>query len=92
MVKALAPAAKMMLSTMVLTESETTFLLEMAKEAIAAGSFGTAWGVQLVAVSQSPLIGWRFQVALSAWMAFSAPSASVTTMAQDRMGAFTAAP
>ena len=66
MVKALAPAAKMMLSTIVLAESETTFLLEMAKEAIAAGSFGTVWGVQLVEVFQSLLVGWEFQVALPA--------------------------
>ena len=58
---------------------------------MSAGPLGTVAGVQFAAVFQSLLIGWRFQVALSAQTAFSALSASVRIMAQHRMEDFMAA-
>ena len=63
---------------------------EVAKVAMSAGPFGTVLGIQLAAVFQSPLVGLRFQVALSAKMASSAASESVTMMAQDRIVDFMA--
>jgi hypothetical protein len=42
----------------------------------------------LAAVFQSPLVGFRLQVALPAKTAVSAPSENIGTMAQDRTGDF----
>ena len=55
-----------MLSTEVLLLIVTLARLEKANVAISAGPFGTVFGVQLVAVFQSSLVGLALQVALPA--------------------------
>src|SRR5437773_12025904 len=69
---------------------EMSVLVETSKVAMSPGPFGTVLGVQFAAVCQSPLVGLRFQVALPASRASSAPSESVRTMAHDRMADFMA--
>ena len=46
---------------------EMSVIVETSKVAMSPGPFGTVLGVQFAAVYQSPLVGLRFQVALSAW-------------------------
>ena len=65
-VKALAPGLKIMLSSSISLDNATPEILESAKVATSLGPLGTVAGVQLAAVFQSLLIGFRFQVALSA--------------------------
>src|SRR6266699_3860834 len=86
-----APTSKTMPSNCTNARIETSVTPEEANVAVSEGPFGTVAGVQLVAVVQSPLVGLRLHVALAAQTAFSAPSASVRTIAQDRMGVFMAA-
>ena len=52
--------------TSTLLETDTAVLLELAKVAVSEEPFGTVAGVQFAAVFQSPLVGFAFQVALSA--------------------------
>ncbi len=66
MVKALAPGAKVMPSNVVKADCVTLVVLDVAKVAVSVAAFGTVAGVQLAAVFQSPLVGFRFQVALPA--------------------------
>jgi hypothetical protein len=61
-----APALKVMVLTSTSAESETSTMLEAPNVAISVAPFGTVAGVQLAAVFQSPVVGLRFQVALSA--------------------------
>ena len=56
----------MMLLTSVSSEMETLVVFERSNVAISAGPLGTAIGVQLVAIFQSPDVGFRFHWALSA--------------------------
>jgi hypothetical protein len=91
MLKLLAPGLKTIAVTSVVSaERVRSAILEVSKVATSFGPFGMVLGVQFSAVFQSLLIGVMLQVALSAWTAFSAPSASVRMMALDRMGAFMA--
>jgi len=80
-----------MLSTIVADEMETVLTLEVANVAMSAGPFGMVFGVQFVAVFQSPLVGFKFHVALPAWTALIAPSERVRTMARETIGNFMAA-
>jgi hypothetical protein len=66
MVKALAPGLKMMLSTTVCAEIETSVVFETAKVAMWVGALGTVFGIQFAAVFQSPLVGFELQAALPA--------------------------
>src|SRR5262245_49128233 len=89
--KALAPGLKTIAATSVeAAERVTPVVFERLKVATSAGPSGTVGGVQFAAVFQSPLVGLRLQVALSARRPRSAPSEMVKTMAQDRIGAFMA--
>src|SRR5437660_8636407 len=63
---ALAPGLNTTLLTCVVAEMETEVILEISNVAVSEGPLGTVAGVQLAAVFQSLLIGFRFQVALSA--------------------------
>src|SRR6266481_2346092 len=90
MVKALKPASKTIVSRTTLSTTSTLVWLDMPKVATSWEPSGTVAGVQLAAVFHSLVVGLRFHVALSAKAAFSAPSASVRMMAQDRMGDFMA--
>src|SRR5882724_6310954 len=63
---ALAPALNTMPSTSVLAERETPVVLEEANVAVSVGPLGGPPAVQLVAVFQSPELGFCFQVALPA--------------------------
>jgi hypothetical protein len=65
-VKALALASKMMLSTVVILEVETSVVWEKPNVAVSAGPLGTPIGVQLAAVFQSPETGSRSHWALIA--------------------------
>ena len=65
-VKALAKGVKMRLATSNLSEREVSVIFELSKVAVSVGPFGTVAGVQLAAMFQSPLVGFRFQVALPA--------------------------
>src|SRR2546423_15115464 len=65
-VKGLALGLKTMPFTSVVPEFEMLVVFEMSKVAVSDGPFGTVAGVQLAAVFQLPLVGLRFQVALSA--------------------------
>ncbi len=64
-VNALAPALKAMLFT-VAPEVVIPVVFETSKVAISDGPFGTVAGVQLAAVLQALVAGFRFQVALPA--------------------------
>src|SRR6266705_2609583 len=66
MLKALAPGLKAMLLTSVVVDVEMSVVLETSKVAVSLGPFGTVFGIQFVAVFQSPLIGFMLHVALSA--------------------------
>src|SRR5436305_1188696 len=61
---ALAPGSKIMRSTSSTGPAVTWVRFEIPKVAMSSGPLGTVVGVQLVAVLQSPLVGFRFQVAL----------------------------
>ena len=65
-VNALAPATKLIPRTCTLSEGETLVVFETAKVAISFNPLGTVAGVQLAAVFHSPLVGFRFHVALQA--------------------------
>ncbi len=65
-VKALAPELNTMPLTSVLAEAETLVVLEVAKVAVSDEPLGTVAGVQLLAVSHSPVAGLVFQVAVPA--------------------------
>jgi hypothetical protein len=65
-VKASAPGLKVIPSTSTPAEVERSVTAEVANVAVSAGPFGIVFGIQFAAVFQSPLIGFRFQVALSA--------------------------
>src|SRR5207248_7623241 len=91
MVKADPPALNTIELTSVGSVGVMFLRCEVAKVAVSAGPFGTVAGVQFAALLQLPLIGLKFQVALPAKTAFSAPSASVRMMAQDRMRDFMSA-
>ena len=58
-----------MLLTSVAAEIETLLTFETPKVAPSCGPFGIVAGVQLVAVFQSLLVGFRFHVALPARVA-----------------------
>src|SRR5689334_11364240 len=60
-----APGLKTTLSTVIAVETFTVAVLEDPKVATSADPFGTVAGVQLVAVFQSLLVGFKFQVALA---------------------------
>src|SRR5689334_13455383 len=60
-----APGLKTTLSTVIAVETFTVAMLEDPKVATSADPFGTVAGVQLVAVFQSLLVGFKFQVALA---------------------------
>src|SRR5438874_11247294 len=90
MVKADPPALNTIELTSVGSAGVMFLRCEVAKVAVSAGPFGTVTGVQFTALFQLPLIGLKFQVALPAKTAFSAPSASVGMMAEDRMRVFMA--
>src|SRR5438552_510814 len=67
MLNLLAPGLKTIAATSVVSaENVRSVILELAKVATSAGPFGTVSGVQFTAVFQSPFVGLRFQVALSA--------------------------
>ena len=66
MMNALAPGLNTMLFTSIDAVIETSVVLETPNVATSFGPLGTVAGVQLAAVFQSLLIGFRFQVALSA--------------------------
>ena len=67
MLKLLAPALKTIAATSVVSaERVRPVILEPAKVATSVGPFGTVCGVQLVAVFQSPFVGFKFQEALLA--------------------------
>jgi hypothetical protein len=55
-------------------------MLDAPNVAVSLGPFGTVAGVQLVAVLQSPLVGFRFQVALPAkeWPAINSENKQTT--------------
>jgi hypothetical protein len=55
-------------STTVFAERETLVVFESVNVAVSAGPLGTVAGVQFVAVFQSPLPGFKFHVALPAWL------------------------
>ena len=74
-----------------LVERATSVLLERPNVATSAGPLGMVCGVQFAAVFQSPLVGFSFQVALSAEAAFRIPSERVRMIAHETMGAFMAA-
>lgn len=65
-VNTLSPALNTMPFTTVLAERETSVVLEKAKVAVSAGPLGGPPAVQLIAVFQSPELGFFFQVALPA--------------------------
>ena len=65
-VNMLAPAWKVIPFNVTLDERETLVTLEASKVATSDRPFGTVAGVQFAAVFQSPLVGLKFQVALSA--------------------------
>jgi hypothetical protein len=56
-----------MLSSFTSLESEIPVVVERPKVAVSSGPLGTVSGVQFVAVFQSPLAPYVFQVALPAW-------------------------
>jgi hypothetical protein len=89
-VNELAPELKTIAATWIAPESEMLVILEVLKVAVSEGPLGTVFGVQFAAVFQSPLTGFRFHVALPAKTAVSAPSKSVSIMAQDTAGDFMA--
>jgi hypothetical protein len=66
-VKALAPGAKVIPSTIVVAEIETAVVFESANVAVCPDPLGTVMGVQFAAVFQSPETGLRSHVALPAW-------------------------
>jgi hypothetical protein len=66
MEKTFAPGLKTTLFTSIAVEAVTLVVLEAPKVAVSEGPFGTVAGVQFAAVFQSPLVGFRFQVALAA--------------------------
>jgi hypothetical protein len=66
MVNGLAPAPNTVLVTSTVLERERPFVFESANVAVSADPLGTVAGDQLAGVFQSPLVGLRFQVALSA--------------------------
>jgi len=53
-------------STSVAGPIETSVIFETSKVAVSSGPFGTVFGVQLVAMFQSPVTGFKPQVALPA--------------------------
>ena len=61
-----APTSKTMPSNCTNARIETSVTPEEANVAVSEGPFGTVAGVQLAAVVQSPLVGLRFHMALSA--------------------------
>lgn len=63
---ALAVFPKIILSKSVVAESETWVVFDMPKVAISEAVLGTVAGVQFAATFQSPVVGFRFQVALPA--------------------------
>src|SRR5215471_17705166 len=63
MVKALAPALNTMLFTSVARVTKMAVVLERSKVAVSVDPFGTVFGIQLIGVFQSELVGLRFQVA-----------------------------
>src|SRR3954468_20130026 len=65
-VKALAMGVKMRLATSNLSDTEISVVFELSKVAVSVGPFGSVAGVQLAAIFQSPLVGFRFQMALPA--------------------------
>ena len=65
-VNALAPALNTMPFTSVLAERETPVVLDKANVAVSDGPLGGPPAVQLIAVFQSPELGFFFQVALPA--------------------------
>ncbi len=85
-VKALAPASKTMPSSAceIKIEKDTSVLLEVANVAVSDASLGTVAGVQLLAVSHSPVAGLAFHVALPAMLLLGAESKSVRTPAAIR--------
>src|SRR5690349_4571421 len=66
MVKALAPALKIMPSRVIDAARATSVVFETSNVAMSPSPLGTVAGVQLPAVFQLPLVGLRFQVALPA--------------------------
>jgi hypothetical protein len=66
-VNALAPELNVIAATVVFAEIETVVVLEVANVAVSVAPLGNpVFGVQFALVSQSPLPGLRFQVALPA--------------------------
>src|SRR6476661_2149777 len=68
MVKALAPELKMIWATSVSAESETAVVLDVPNVATSAEPFGTVFGVQLPALFHLSVVGFKFHVALPAWV------------------------
>ena len=66
MVNMSAPRLKTIELTSVGSVGAMAVICEVASVAVSAGPFGTIAGVQFAAVFQSPLVGFRFQVALPA--------------------------
>ena len=72
-VKLLAPGAKVIPSTVVFAETETSVVFERPNVAVSDDPLGTVAGVQFVAVFQSPQPGLRSHVALPARTEFETP-------------------
>ena len=83
-VNALAPALNTMPFTSVLAERESAVFVDVLNVAVSADELGTVRGIQLLAVSQSPVAGPAFHVALPAKLLLAVASRSVRMVAAER--------